>query len=44
MEIPKIFWKFYDLYRRGLLTLEEFSESTSLSAEFLQKCLSEVTS
>lgn len=35
MEIPKIFWKYYDLFRRKLITLEEFSEKTSLQVGVL---------
>ena len=30
MDIPKIFWKYYDLYRRGLLDLFQYAKSTNL--------------
>ncbi len=31
MEIPKTFWRYYDLFRRGLLSLSAFSRKSSLS-------------
>lgn len=38
---PKIFWKFYDLFRRKQITLEQFSSETGISTqdliEFLKK-------
>ncbi|ADU27207.1 hypothetical protein [Ethanoligenens harbinense] len=30
-EIPKVFWKFYDEYRRNVISLSEFSRCTGLS-------------
>lgn len=42
MDIPKIFWKFYDLYRRGLISLEDFSKQANLSAEFIEECLNQM--
>ena len=29
-DIPKIFWKYYDLYRRHKITLSQYSESSGL--------------
>ena len=29
--IPNIFWKYYDLYRRGKMTIQEFSGCSGLS-------------
>lgn len=43
MDIPKVFWKFYDLYRRGLISLEDFSEHANLSTEFIEECLGEIS-
>lgn len=31
IEIPKKFWKYYDLYRRGKMTVEEFSKQSGLA-------------
>lgn len=41
-EIPKIFWKYYDLYRRKQLTLEVFSEKTHLTEQQIMSYLSEL--
>ena len=30
-EIPKAFWKEYDLYRRKIITIEEFSSHSKLT-------------
>lgn len=38
-EIPKIFWKYYDLYRRNKIQIKEFSEKTTLSVEAIMKYL-----
>ncbi len=35
VDIPKVFWKYYDLYRRKIITLEEYSEKTHISREML---------
>lgn len=32
-EIPKVFWKYYDLFRRKIITIEEFSALTKLTKE-----------
>lgn len=31
IEIPKKFWKYFDLYRRGKMTVEEFSKQSGLA-------------
>ena len=33
LDIPKAFWKYYDLYRREAISLEEFSIRSNLSKE-----------
>jgi hypothetical protein len=33
---PKIFWKYYDLFRRGQLSLEQFSKLSGLSESMLK--------
>lgn len=30
VEIPKVFWKYYDLYRRKEISLEEYSQKSDL--------------
>lgn len=40
--IPKIFWKYYDLYRRKMLSIDDFSSKTGLSVESLQIILLEI--
>ena len=42
MEIPKIFWAFYDLFRRKQLTLSQFSEKTGLTKEEIAHFLKEI--
>lgn len=39
MEIPKSFWRYYDLYRRKVISLEEYSIKTELSEEAILKYL-----
>ena len=39
IEIPKIFWKYYDLFRRKVITLKEFSSLSNLSEEELSDYL-----
>jgi len=34
-EPPKIFWKFYDLYRRGQITIEEYRNLSGLPTNIL---------
>lgn len=33
IQIPKVFWKYYDLYRRNKIQLKELSDITNLSEE-----------
>lgn len=40
--IPKIFWAFYDLYRRKQITLDEFSQKTNIAKKTLQKYLQQI--
>lgn len=32
-DIPKVFWKYFDLYRRQRITIEEYAQQTNLSEE-----------
>lgn len=41
--IPKIFWKYFDLYRRKKITLYQYSESTGLPIHDIEKFLKEIT-
>lgn len=41
--IPKVFWAFYDLYRRKLLTLDDFSKKTCLDKKILCKYLRQLS-
>lgn len=43
MDIPKIFWAFYDLFRRKQLTLDRFSEKTELPKEEITRILKEIS-
>lgn len=38
-EIPKVFWKFYDEYRRNVISLSEFSRRSGLSIAKIKVCL-----
>ena len=31
--IPKMFWKYYDLYRRQLITMEEFAQKSGIEKD-----------
>lgn len=42
MDIPKIFWAFYDLFRRNHITLAQFSERTNLPKEEISRILEEI--
>lgn len=42
MIIPKIFWKYYDLFRRKQITLSQFSQETKLSEKELLRLLQEI--
>ena len=39
MDIPKIFWKYYDKYRRGKITFSEFASLTGIKANVLNEYL-----
>lgn len=43
MNIPKIFWAYYDLFRRKQLTFDQFSERTGLSIEEITRILKEIS-
>lgn len=43
MNIPKIFWKYYDLFRRKLLTIEDFSQKTGLEQNTIRLYLQEIS-
>ena len=43
MEIPKIFWAYFDLFRRKQLNLDQFSEKTKLSKKEIQRILKEIS-
>ncbi len=43
IEIPKIFWKYYDLYRRKVITLEVFSLKTGISKDRILIYLEEIS-
>ena len=32
-DIPKVFWKYYDLYRRNEITLNEYAVKTKISKQ-----------
>lgn len=40
IKIPNIFWKFFDLHRRKVISFEEFSRKTGLSYSDLKLFLS----
>lgn len=41
-DIPKIFWKYYDLFRRKKITLSQYSEETGLSVPDIKRFLAKV--
>lgn len=43
MDIPKIFWAYYDLFRRKQITLAQFSEKSGLSMEEITRILKEIS-
>lgn len=43
MDIPKIFWAFYDLFRRKQSTLSQFSEKTGIAKEEITRFLKEIS-
>ena len=42
MDIPKVFWRYYDLYRRDEISLEEYSLKSDLSEDEILHYLSVV--
>lgn len=40
-DIPKVFWKYFDLYRRKKITLNQYSENTGLSIPVIEEFLRE---
>lgn len=42
IEIPKVFWKYYDQYRRNKLNLVNFSEKANLSTDQILTFLKEI--
>ena len=42
VNIPKIFWKYFDLYRRKLLTLDDFQHLSNIDREKIVTFLSEI--
>jgi len=36
IHFPKIFWQYYDLYRRRKITIDEFSDKTGISCKELR--------
>ena len=40
-DIPKIFWKYFDLYRRKKITIQKYSEMTGLHIAILEAFLRE---
>lgn len=43
MNIPKIFWKYYDMYRRKIITLTEYETLSGIRTELLTEYLDFVT-
>ena len=41
-DIPMVFWKYYDQYRRKLITLDDFSKLTELPKRELRRYLREI--
>lgn len=42
LEIPKVFWKYYDLYRREKISIEEYSLKSKLPQEEILRYLSAI--
>ncbi|MGN0157709.1 MAG: hypothetical protein ACI39W_00990 [Brotaphodocola sp.] len=42
IEIPKIFWKYYDVYRRKIITLDDYVEQTKLRKVDILRYLSSI--
>lgn len=43
MNIPKIFWKYYDLFRRKEISLEEYSQKSGLTKTEIKGYLKEIS-
>jgi len=43
MDFPKIFWKYFDLYRRKKLTLDRYAELTGIPKKDLRLYLELIT-
>jgi len=41
-DIPKIFWKYFDLYRRKKITLSQYAERTGFTRQEISAFLNEV--
>lgn len=39
IEIPNVFWKYYDLYRRGQITIQTFAVYSGLTKAQIRKHL-----
>ena len=39
MIVPKIFWKYFDWYRRKIITLSQYERLTGINKELLVKYL-----
>ena len=42
IQIPKIFWKYYDLFRRRIISLEEFEQLSGLDKQKITEFLQEI--
>lgn len=42
-ELPKIFWKYYDEYRRKKISLKEYSELTGIKENQLKIYVSKIS-
>ena len=43
MEIPNIFWRYFDNYRRGVISIEEYQSKTGLSKMQIETFLKEIS-
>jgi hypothetical protein len=39
VDVPKVFWRYFDLYRRKRITLEEYSEKSGITIAELRAYL-----
>ena len=42
-DIPKIFWKYFDLYRRKKITLEQYIKNTGIKLSEVKSFLKVIT-